>query len=318
MLNFIKTLSLLLVFTFFLGGCTLGPVFGGDIPIGPKGIIYGEDDRLDYYEIYEIKIQEQAKACPALMDSSRLIKQEDGSFNIKPYMQADGSIYTYGERYNFEESVQNFKDQPMASSCSAFLVAPNIVVTAGHCIHDKPQQELYEKRFVFGYWMNSKDEANLNVPAENVYTIKRVIHSEYSPLSAIDYAVIELDREVTVAKPLTISNKNVESGDYVYAIGYPNGLPLKYSPNAYVFRVNTESFVASLDLFKGNSGSAVFNANGEVVGVYISTYLILIGPDYYGRIKPFGPAILDLSGNRSTHIEYFRGYISEITLDIIE
>lgn len=311
MLNSIKLISSFLILTLFLTGCTLGPVFGGDVPIGPKGIIYAEDDRLDYYEIYEIEIQEQARACPALMQSNRLVKQEDGSFNIRPYIQADGSTWTYGERYDFEDVVQRFKNQPMASSCSAFLVAPNIVITAGHCIDGKTEDQLQGIRFVFGYWMNSSSEPNLNVPAENVYSIGRVIHSEYNRFTATDYAVIELDRNVTVADPLTISNEQVEVGDRVYIIGYPNGLPLKYAPNAEVHRVGMQSFIASLDAFKGNSGSPVFNADGEVVGVYISTYLIIIGTDYYGRLKPNGYAPADLSGNRSTHAEYFDQYVPE-------
>lgn len=311
MCAFIKKIVIFLVFVSFLSGCTLGPVFGGDIPIGPKGIIYGQDDRLDYYEIYDIEIQKQAMACPAIMDVKKLKDKGNGTFDIQPHISSDGSIYTYGKRYDFEEIVLKFKDQPMASSCSSFLVAPNIVVTAGHCIKNKSKKELQDVRFVFGYWMISITDANLNIPHENVYSIEKVIHYEYSPLNAIDYAIIELDRDVTVAEPLDLSYSELKEGDYVYIIGYPSGLPLKYAPNAYAFRINEQSFVASIDAFKGNSGSPVFNSNGEVVGVYISTYLILIGTEYYGRIKPWGPTPTDISGNRSTHVEYWRKYISE-------
>lgn len=308
---FTKILSLFLVFSVFLTGCTLGPVFGGDIPIGPKGIIYSEDDRLDYYEIYELNIQEQARACPALMRVTRLHENEDGSFDIRPYRQADGTWWTYGERYDFEEYVLRFQDQPMAASCSAFLVAPNIVVTAGHCVHDKTEDELEAIRFVFGYWMNSSLDANLSVPAENVYSVKRIIHSEHNSLMNIDYAVIELDRDCTVAEPLFIASEPLKEGDYVYTIGYPNGLPLKYAPNAYVIRLDPNSFLASLDAFKGNSGSPVFNANGEIVGVYMETFLTIIGVDLYGRHKPHGPVPIDTGGNRSTYADFFRVYIQD-------
>lgn len=32
---------------------------------------------------------------------------------------------------------EKFLDQPLVSSCTAFLVAPDVIVTAGHCIKDK-------------------------------------------------------------------------------------------------------------------------------------------------------------------------------------
>lgn len=305
-------LSLFLLSSLFtFNGCTLGPVFGGDIPIEPKGIIYEEDDRQDFFEIYDISIQNQAKASPALIKESNLEKKEDGSYRILPYKNADGSFLTYAKRFNFDEVTNEFADQPMAASCSGFLVAPDIVVTAGHCVHDKTDEELSKIKLVFGYWMESSTEPVLDLPKENIYSIKKVIHSKHNSFNNVDYAVIQLDRECTVAKPLRVSKNNVKNGDYVYIIGYPNGLPLKYSPNAHVFRISENSFLASLDAFKGNSGSAVFNANGEVVGVYMETYLILIGVDYYGRLKPHGPSRIDLYGNRSTHVEKWINYIPE-------
>lgn len=304
-----KALSIFFVLFFFLGGCTFGPVFGGDVPIGPRGIIYEQDDRLDYYEIKDQTIIEQAKSCPVIMYSSALIEKDDGSFTVSPYTSADGSLFTYGQRYNFDKITQKFSNQPMAGSCSSFLVAPNIVITAGHCVHGKSEHTLSKMRFVFGFWMESKTSTEFNLPSDNVYSVKRIVHYEYNRLTSVDFAVIELDRDVTVAEPLKVSIESAEKGDAVYIIGYPNGLPLKYSPNANVFRSNSKSFVASLDAFQGNSGSPVFNSNGEVTGVYISTYLLLIGTDYYGRLKPWGATPTDLSGNKSTHAKHFISHI---------
>ncbi len=295
---FSKSLVVFLILSLFLSGCSVVPrVLGGDEIYNPTGVIYGADDRLDYYQIYDLQIQQQADAVAAMTYSWRLSEQENGSFDIRPYA-------TYGERFDLEPG-SLFYDQPLNSSCTAFLVAPNILVTAGHCVHNKTEEEISSIRYIFGYRMNSADEANLNIPAENVYSINRVIYSSYRILANVDFAVIELDRDVTCAEPLTIATENVEDGDYVYIIGYPSGLPLKYAPNGRVFDTGTNSFLATIDAFKGNSGSPVFNANGEVVGVYISTYLIIIGGNTYGRITSDNPHPLTYFGNRSTNVSIF-------------
>jgi len=287
----------------FLAGCTLGPGLGGDEVYNPTGIIYGEDDRLDYYQIEDANIQAQADAIPAMTYSHRLVVQEDGSYRIKSYS-------TFGNRFDLNPS-DRFYNQPLNSACTAFLISPNVIVTAGHCVHGKSEKALGMTRYIFGYKMNSETEANLNIPEENVYSIKRIIHSEYSPLTNIDYSIIELDRDCTVAKPLAISKKKVEVDDPVYIIGYPNGLPLKYAPNGRVFRVSSHSFLATIDAFTGNSGSPVFNDDGEVVGVYIETFLILKGLKKYGRITDDNPGFFERFGNRSTHILMLDEYLTE-------
>jgi V8-like Glu-specific endopeptidase len=53
-------------------------------------------------------------------------------------------------------------------------------------------------------------------------------------------------------------------------IGHPTGLPTKVSAGANVRSVNDVYFVANLDTFGGNSGSAVFNAEtGEIEGILV-------------------------------------------------
>jgi hypothetical protein len=45
-----------------------------------------------------------------------------------------------------------------------------------------------------------------------------------------------------------------KKGDEVYALGHPNGLPLKYSFGGEVISAADSIFVATLDTFSGNSG----------------------------------------------------------------
>ena len=48
---------------------------------------------------------------------------------------------------------ERFREQPIGAFCSGFLVGPDLIVTAGHCI--KNSNDLANTRFVFGYRMNS-------------------------------------------------------------------------------------------------------------------------------------------------------------------
>ena len=53
-------------------------------------------------------------------------------------------------------------------------------------------------------------------------------------------------------------------------IGHPTGIPTKISDGAKVRMLATKYFVANLDTYGGNSGSAVLNAqSGEVEGILV-------------------------------------------------
>ena len=62
----------------------------------------------------------------------------------------------------------------------------------------------------------------------------------------------------------------VEVGEDLVVIGHPTGLPTKIADGANVRRRAGTYFVANLDTYGGNSGSAVFNANtGVVEGILV-------------------------------------------------
>src|SRR5690606_6853870 len=97
---------------------------------------------------------------------------------------------------------------------------------------------------------------------------KEIVAREYT--SQQDYALVRLDRPVRNHRPLTLAQSQSQSGDGVVVIGHPSGLPTKITDNAVVRSQKGAYFVANLDTYGGNSGSAVFNENTlEVVGILV-------------------------------------------------
>lgn len=197
---------------------------------------------------------------------------------------------------------QRFSDQPAAAFCTGFLVGPDLIATAGHCVKDHPawdtsapadhaaacQQNLRQGAFcentrvIFGFRKELGGQLRRSAPPEDVYKCVRVISHSLS--GGPDYALIKLDRPVRGRRPLAVNRSNAGLGQRtpLFVIGHPSGLPLKIAADAvvissgvdvYVHRNgmsrkwsdNGYSFVTNLDTFHGNSGSPVFNLNTLLV-----------------------------------------------------
>lgn len=163
-------------------------------------------------------------------------------------------------------SDEPFRDQPNPAWCSGFLVAEDIVATAGHCVDPGG---CANTAFVFGFVMLDANTAVLTIDASQIYHCSEVIAQQ---IGAADWALVRLDRKVIGHSPLTVRTAGVvDNGEELLVIGHPVGLPRKYAGGATV-RGNTapEYFEANVDTYGGNSGSAVFNANTlEVEGVLV-------------------------------------------------
>jgi V8-like Glu-specific endopeptidase len=168
---------------------------------------------------------------------------------------------------------EKFSQQSVAPNCSGFLVAPDTIVTAGHCYKsfDTPKNVCKNFAWVFDYSMKSaQDDPTRNIPLSNIYLCKKVFTAVLT--STMDYAIIKLDRPVVGRAPLKLrTTGKISPNSSLVVIGHPTGLPMKVSAGAKVTR-NTEptTFSTTLDTFHGNSGSAVFNARtGLVEGILI-------------------------------------------------
>lgn len=185
--------------------------------------------------------------------------------NLKEFI-----IDRFGD-HDFDPSVK-FLDQPSAGMCTGFLIAPDIIVTAGHCITEAEDCEKYE--WVFDYTSDvpyNSEEGYITIPASKRYKCKEVLATKLiSGSETIDYAIIRLDRATDRVPYRFRTGLKPNLFDSVDMIGAPSGIPLKLVDNAIVTK-NAESqyFVTNLDAFPGNSGGPVFNKNGFIEGILV-------------------------------------------------
>lgn len=219
-------------------------------------VIYGDDNRKDYYEVQDSAQLDLADSTVALFNKMDVkIDVSSGVANLKEV--------SYRARYGLCET-EAFVEQKIGAFCSGFLVGPDLIATAGHCIAASGCSDV---SFVFGYRMTSAISSTSQVPAGHVYNCKEVISHEDTSLQ--DYALVRVDRVVTNAKPLKLSSTPVMKDDKLLMIGHPAGLPVKIADEAVARESREGYFVASTDSYGGNSGSAVFNRAGEVVGILV-------------------------------------------------
>jgi subtilisin-like proprotein convertase family protein len=238
-----------------------GTSFAGSI--NPK-VIYGDDDRRDLYDG-----QNDPLHVTLAQSTAMLTKRSNISINAQDPTLADIASNTLGEALNLC-STERFTEQPNPGFCSGFLVGKTTFVTAGHCI--KSASDCSSTALVFDFGFDTENKQLKSVPTDNIYNCKRIISQELNSSNKNDYAVIELDREVTDREPLAFRTEGtIEDGDPLVVIGHPSGLPTKIAGGATV-RSNTPDkfFTANLDTYGGNSGSAVFNSStGVVEGILV-------------------------------------------------
>jgi trypsin-like peptidase len=220
-------------------------------------VIYGVDDRVDIFAVTDAALLKDADCLVALFDAADVTDNGNGTSTL--------ATSNFGTSRNLCAG-EPFRDQPIGAFCSGFLVAPDLVATAGHCV-DPPDTPAVENiRFVFGFRM--VDAATGPPPIANgeIYSGAQVVGRELDQ-SGIDWALVRLDRAVTNHRPAPIRRRRrIGSTAGVHVIGHPVGLPAKVAAGASV-RDNTPGpfFVANLDTYGGNSGSPVFNSRTHVI-----------------------------------------------------
>jgi V8-like Glu-specific endopeptidase len=228
------------------------------IKIMPK-VIYGNDDRFDIYESSDSLMKELS------LSTAAQIQNENISLN--------GDIYTVNSRTLADKGVcksERFSNQAAAANCSGFLVSPDTLVTAGHCIESV--EDCTNHVWVFDFANTNSEQSSFTFNKNQVFRCTKIIAREKNVRTMNDYSVLKLDRPVIGRTPLKFRTAGKPSKDAVFTvIGHPSGLPLKITAGADM-RDNSNPiyFKTNADTYGGNSGSAVFDSRtGIVEGILV-------------------------------------------------
>lgn len=228
-----------------------------------RKVIYGEDDRVEY-----------ADALVWQQNLARSVAAQIRSSGTNPLIDSRGSLVDlqgspYGQTLGQSESLcssERFFEQLSVANCSGFLVASDVLVTAGHCVKSLLDCE----RFV---WAFDFHEGTTSFHQDQLYRCIEILDHSSDQASAhssddiADFAVLKLDRPVKNRPILRIRRQGlIGINDVVMAIGHPSGIPLKVAQYGIVRQNHFKNFfTASLDTFQGNSGSPVINLSTRLV-----------------------------------------------------
>ncbi len=266
------------LFLLFAFSCTTEVGLRSDASRTSSAVIYGSDDRLEYYEYPTATFRRPAAESSAALVHESLIHLS-GTGKVSLPEKSMGEVFGLCPD-------EPFWSQPAMAECSGTLVNDDLVLTAGHCLD---RVSCAEWRFVFGFYY----EASKRLPAltdSDVYHCRSVVAAEVSASDAdfeVDYAWVRLDRPVAPPYRPALVLKDIvpiERGASVTVISYGEGLPVKIDSGGRVADErpwSLDHFITSNDNFHGSSGAGVYDSSGYLRGIVARgehDYVVNIGP----------------------------------------
>ena len=174
------------------------------------------------------------------------------------------------------------------ASCTATLVAPNLLVTARHCISEVPSDEVVCGNSAFGDPIEPDDfiatnspfletsrvwfeAARIDVPQEGNDTcgfdIALVTLAANVPASAATPTVPRIDRDVTLGEEYTAVGYGIDERGRSQGRTVLSGLEVTCEPGKCGIGVRITEFGGSSGICEGDSGGPALDLDGKLVGV---------------------------------------------------
>ncbi len=222
--------------------------------------VYGTFDVYEIFEREEERITKNIRHTLAIIPKKRMIWDD-----TKQKYKLKNRFGGIASRNALICTDEKFSRQPNSAVGTAFLVRPEAIITAGHCISSQEnERSLDSVYFVSGYELDK----NGNIP--EFFNESQVLEGkETHRHDNVDVALITLKKPVKWYSDVAIYRNDVNIRERVVMIGHPLGWPKKYADNARVIRMNGHYVVSDLDAFTYNSGSPVFLESGEFLGIFV-------------------------------------------------
>jgi len=167
-----------------------------------------------------------------------------------------------------DDDFAHLYDDRTVGMCTGFFVAPDLVLTAGHCVD--AVRDRRHLRIVLDYAASVDAKAPRMLRPDQVLSVEL---EERGQGRGQDWALLRVTDAIAEPRiaPLCRPSDDCRGEEGIFSVSHPLGMPRKFLTNHRVLESQTDRIVTDLDTFVGSSGSPVFDRKtGRVLGMVIS------------------------------------------------